>query len=104
MCLRGCNLSVSATGWSCQWLEAPWKSLIEQGLREAFLFGSNDPGEADPEAELADTLQHLSRRQTHANLHAQVDKISSKDYAQLSDEEKLLLKQSLSEMHQKRPH
>lgn len=80
------------------WYGEPWGDSLQQLLQvDQFI------PETDIEQELSDTLAHLDRRYQFANLDDQVDKILTKDYAQLSDEEKLKLKQLLSEKHNKQP-
>jgi DNA primase len=78
------------------WYGEPWGEILQQLLQVDQLIP-----ETHIEQELADTLNHLQKQQYRTKLNTQVDKILSKDYAQLSNEEKLLLKQSLNELHTK---
>ncbi len=79
-----------------RWYGEPWGETLQQLLQlEQFI------SEADLEQELIDTLSYLDQLHQRTKLDNQVDKLLSKDYAQLSEEEKTLLKQSLSDMHSK---
>lgn len=76
------------------WYSEPWGETLKTLLQvDQFI------PEADLDIELSDTLSHIQRQHRHARLSDQVDKILSKDYAQLSGEEKIQLKQSLNELH-----
>ncbi len=78
------------------WYGEPWGAVLQELLQmDQFI------PEADLDLELCDTLSHIQRQHQRARLANHVDKILSKDYAQLSDEEKLQLKRSLTELHQK---
>ncbi len=76
------------------WYGEPWGETLQQLLQiDQFIPAS------DIDRELSDTLAHLQKQQQRTKLGSQVDKILSKDYAQLSDEEKNQLKQSLNDIH-----
>lgn len=76
------------------WYGESWGETLQQLLHAEQFIPSTDI-----ELELIDTLQHLDRRHQHQDLGHQLDKILSKDYASLSDEEKLQLKQLLQQKH-----
>lgn len=76
------------------WYGEPWGETLQQLLQIEQLIPDQDV-----EHELADTLRHIEKQQQRTKLGSAVDKLLAKDYAQLSDEEKLQLKQSLNEMH-----
>ncbi len=78
------------------WYGEAWGETLQQLLQAEQLIP-----ETHIEQELADTLSHLKKRHQRTKLDHQVDKLLSKDYAQLSDEEKLQLKHSLNEIHRK---
>ncbi len=78
------------------WYGEPWGETLQQLLQvEQFI------PETNIEQELVDTLAHLQKQYNRTKLTSQVDKLLAKDYAQLSDEEKLQLKQSLNQIHNK---
>jgi DNA primase len=84
------------------WLQAPWKNLIEEGINQAQIFGINSATQASaPEQELADTLSMLASRQKRERTHQQVDKLLSSNYSDLSAEDKNLLKSLLAEQASK---
>ncbi len=77
------------------WYGEPWGETLQLLLQAERLIP-----ETNIEQELTDTLLHLSRKsQKKQNLKQQVDNILSKDYAQLSDDEKQQLKQLLRQKH-----
>jgi DNA primase len=76
------------------WYNEPYGEVLQQLLQlEQFI------PQTDLDKELTDTLNHLSKKQQQQKLVTQVDKILSKDYAQLSDTEKDELKQLLRQKH-----
>ena len=76
------------------WYGEAWGETLQQLLQlEQFIPTS------DIELELKETLQHLERKHQHEQLGNQVDKLLTKDYAQLSDDEKQELKRLLSQKH-----
>jgi DNA primase len=76
------------------WYNEPYGEVLQQLLQlEQFI------PQTDLDKELTDTLNHLNRKQQQQKLVTQVDKILSKDYAQLSDAEKDELKQLLRQKH-----
>lgn len=76
------------------WFGEPWGVVLQQLLQlEQFIPQTN------VDRELTDTLNHLNRQQQQQKLSAEVDKILTKDYAQLSDVEKDELKQLLKRKH-----
>ncbi|ARN74290.1 DNA primase [Oceanicoccus sagamiensis] len=76
------------------WYGEAWGETLQQLLQlEQFIPGS------DIELELKETLQHLERKYHQDQLGDQVDKLLTKDYAQLSDDEKQELKRLLSQKH-----
>ena len=80
------------------WLDAPWKALIEEAINQAQLFGLNSANNApDPLKELSDTLSKLTSYHKKQQIHDQVDKLLAKDYAELSAEDKSLLNILLQE-------
>lgn len=80
------------------WLDAPWKALIEEAINQAQLFGLNSANNApDPLKELSDTLFNLTSYHKKQQIHDQVDKLLAKDYAELSAEDKTLLNALLKE-------
>jgi DNA primase len=84
------------------WLGAPWKALIEEAINQAQLFGLNSATTApEPQQELSDTLNSLSHHHQREQIHRQVDKLLATDYAELSAEDKVLLKALLSEQQSK---
>lgn len=81
------------------WYGEPWGETLQQLLQMDHLIP-----ETGTEQELLDTLNHLTRQHQHWLLDNQVDQIASKPYSQLSEEEKLLLKQALSSKHEAPPN
>jgi len=76
------------------WYGERWGETLQQLLHaEHFIPATNI------ELELTDTLQHLDRRHQHQDLGHQLDKILSKDYSLLNDEEKQQLKALLQQKH-----
>lgn len=76
------------------WYGEPWGETLQQLLQVEQLIPDQDI-----EHELTDTLSHIEKQQQRTKLGSAVDKLLAKDYAQLSDEEKLQLKHSLNEIH-----
>ncbi len=76
------------------WYGEPWGEILQQLLQAEQMIP-----EDNLEQELLDTLKLLSKRYQQQNISQQVDKILSKDYAQLSDDEKQDLKQLLAQKH-----
>ena len=76
------------------WYGEPWGETLQQLLQAERLIPTTNI-----EQELADTIQHLTRNSQKQNLKEQVDKLLSKDYSQLSDDEKQELKQLLNQQH-----
>jgi DNA primase len=76
------------------WYGETWGELLQQLLQLEQLIPNTDIDQ-----ELSDTLKHLEREHQQQNIDLEVDKILSKDYASLSDNEKQELKQLLSQKH-----
>lgn len=76
------------------WYGEPWGEVLQQLLQLEQLIPNTDI-----DKELTETLHHLTKQHRQQKLAQQVDKILSKDYAQLSDNEKDELKLLLKEKH-----
>jgi len=78
------------------WYGETWGETLQELLQmDQFI------PEADLDVELSDTLSHIQQQHQRAKLANDVDKILSKDYAQTSEDEKRLLRQSLQDLHNK---
>ena len=79
-------------------MEPSQREVILKSLTQVMLFGEFGEKQ-DPGQEFLDAMNHLKTVKKLSEIDSQVDKLISKDLTELSDEEKLSLKQLLRDKH-----